>query len=95
MGRIESDITKFLEALKRQEIDIEGPVRNLMTRAEEAMSKLDKREKLVPHLRYGLDDGKIRTRVETGREIRRSPRTVGRIEKSAISKFQEVFKTTS
>lgn len=51
------------------------------------MSFLSDREKQVFQLRNGLDDGRSRTQKEVGEEIRRSPRTVRRIEKSIKDKL--------
>ena len=44
-------------------------------------------ERRVLELRFGLEDGKSRTRAETGREIGMSRRTVGRDEKSGLAKL--------
>ena len=61
----------------------------LKDQIEELMNlSLTSRDIQVLQLRFGLKDGRSRTQGEVGGEISRSPRTVRRIEKSAIDKLR-------
>ncbi len=55
---------------------------------ERSMSGLTDREQLVIRGRFGLDDGRPKTQVEMGQVIDRSPRTVKRVEDSALQKLR-------
>lgn len=55
---------------------------------DEKLAPLDKTEKRVIELRYGLTEGSSRTQAEVGREIGKSRWQVGRIEKKARVKLQ-------
>ena len=56
---------------------------------EEVLTPLDAQEQQVIRMRFGLDNGIRATQGVIGKEIGRSPRTVGRIEKRALTKLRE------
>lgn len=61
----------------------------LQEQVEKTLSGLDERERLVLRGRFGLEDGSSRTQAELAEEIGRSPRTVRRIERSALQKLRQ------
>lgn len=60
----------------------------LKERVEETLASLTDRERFVMRLRFGLEDGRTRTQAQIGLEIGFSPRTVGRIERKALTKLR-------
>lgn len=55
---------------------------------KDVLGSLTEREKRVLQLRFGLEDGKMRTRSQTGREIGLSRRAVVNREKSGLKKLR-------
>jgi hypothetical protein len=79
----------FGEIQARTVEDVQGK-ETLQQEVDRAISEsgLTDRERLVLRGRFGLDDGRWRTQTALAQEIGRSPRTVGRIENSALRKMK-------
>ena len=54
------------------------------------LGQLYEREQEVLRLRFGLDDGRIRTREEVGREFNVTPDRVRQIEARALDKLRRL-----
>lgn len=71
-------------------MNVTPPIRQLLREQvdEVLYDSLLPRERRVLQLRFGLEDGRARTLVATGREIERSKSTVWRIERKALGKLR-------
>lgn len=77
--------TATLEELEAKHTQTFGTLRE---QVEQVLGSLTSRERQVLQGRFGLVDGKSRTLKQLGEEIGRSPRTVGRIERTALQKLR-------
>lgn len=89
LGEPEDSTTTLAELelaeLKARHAQTSGILRE---HVEQVLGSLTSRERQVLQGRFGLVDGKPRTLKQLGEEIGKSPRTVGRIERSALDKLR-------
>ena len=63
--------------------------RALLTEAvEEALEELNERERAVVRMRFGLDDGQVRTLEEVGREFKVTRERIRQIESKTLAKLR-------
>ena len=71
----DSSLGDFIEDPTRDRAGHRGRARPCSpTAIEEALEELNDRERAVVRLRFGLDDGQVRTLEEVGKRVRRHPR---------------------
>ncbi len=88
VGDDESQLSDFIED-QQAEPPAEMAARMMLNSAvEEALEELDAREKAVVRMRFGLDDGQIRTLEEVGREFGVTRERIRQIESKTLAKLR-------
>ena len=79
----------FIEDPQRRSRPPTAAARALLTEAiEEALEELNDREQQVVRLRFGLDDGQIRTLEEVGKEFGVTRERIRQIESKTLAKLR-------
>jgi len=93
IGDGDSTIGDFVAAPEAVSVE-NAAVRALLTEAiEEALEHLNDRERQVVSLRFGLDDGKIRTLEEVGKEFGVTRERIRQIESKTLEKLRHPRRT--